>query len=455
MKKIIKLISSLLANIVTKIGLFIDQQIIIPITKAVMLITTLLKDNKKRTERLLTQKHSLILISLALALIMFLIVDNKANLFIESSAEVLYNQPVKAVYNEEAFVVEGIPDVVDITLIGRRADLYLAKQLPIQEVNIDLSGLKPGTHRVPIRYSHPLTSIDYKLDPSFTTIVIYPKVSVVRGVGIDLLHEEKLDPKLIIEQSEIDKTEVIIKGAQHTIDKVAVIKAMIDIENISKPVVGTLTLEDIALIAYDQKGNQVDVEIVPAKVKATIEITSPNKQVPIKIIPVGEVSFGKAIESMSADKTDVIVYADQKTLTEINYITVEIDVDKLSAAKEFNVTLKKPSGAKHISVANVTVSVTLGEEVNQEIPNIKIEHRSLADNLSVQALSAADTEISVVVKGTKHVLAELDHKAIYAYVDLSGYGVGQHEVEVAVYGDDLRATYTPKTKKVKVRIIKQ
>ncbi|MDD3822056.1 MAG: hypothetical protein PHF47_03460, partial [Bacilli bacterium] len=124
MKKIIKLISSLLANIVTKIGLFIDQQIIIPITKAVMLITTLLKDNKKRTERLLTQKHSLILISLTLALIMFLIVDNKANLFIESSAEVLYNQPVKAVYNEEAFVVEGIPDVVDITLIGRRADLY-------------------------------------------------------------------------------------------------------------------------------------------------------------------------------------------------------------------------------------------------------------------------------------------------------------------------------------------
>ena len=41
---------------------------------------------------------------------------------------------------------------------------------------------------------------------------------------------------------------------------------------------------------------------------------------------------------------------------------------------------------------------------------------------------------------------------IKAYIDLENYGVGEHEVEVKVKGDDLKLSYTSKTKKVKVRI---
>ena len=131
-----------------------------------------------------------------------------------------YDQPVRAIYNEEAYVVEGLPKTVDVTLIGRRADLYLAKQLPVQEVTIDLSNLKPGTHKIDIRYIQPVSSIDYKVDPSFTTIVIYPKVSVVKNLTVDLLNEDKIDPTLIIEETVISKEEVIIKQAQHNLDKV-------------------------------------------------------------------------------------------------------------------------------------------------------------------------------------------------------------------------------------------
>ena len=43
---------------------------------------------------------------------------------IETSAEVLYDQPISATYNEEAYVVEGLPKTVDITLIGRKSDVF-------------------------------------------------------------------------------------------------------------------------------------------------------------------------------------------------------------------------------------------------------------------------------------------------------------------------------------------
>ena len=65
-----------------------------------------------------------------------------------NSAEVLYNQKITALYNKESYVIEGLPETVDITLIGRRSDLYLAKQYPTDEVVIDLRNLKQGTHTV-------------------------------------------------------------------------------------------------------------------------------------------------------------------------------------------------------------------------------------------------------------------------------------------------------------------
>ena len=46
---------------------------------------------------------------------------------------------VNVEYNEERFVLEGVPEKVDITLIGSKADLYIAKQSQTKHnVKIDL-----------------------------------------------------------------------------------------------------------------------------------------------------------------------------------------------------------------------------------------------------------------------------------------------------------------------------
>jgi YbbR domain-containing protein len=446
-----KLMSKLFKNI----WIFIDKKIITPLTKGIMFISSILTDNKKRLERFLTQKNTLIFISLILSLILFFVVDYKSNVFLETSAEVLRDQPVRAIYNEEAYVVEGLPKTVDVTLIGRRADLYLAKQLPVQEVTIDLSNLKPGTHKIDIRYIQPVSSIDYKVDPSFTTIVIYPKVSVVKNLTVDLLNEDKIDPTLIIEETVISKEEVIIKQAQHNLDKVATVKALIDINNLPKGEIGEVELKEVPLIAYDESGNQVDVEIVPSKVDAKLTISSPRKQVPIKIVPVGEVAFGKAIASMTSAETTITIYGDQKSLADINYVPIEIDVTGLKENKHYsNISIPKPSGVRHMSISNTTINITLDEEINKEVSDIQIEYRNLPEGLSVQALSLEDTKITVVVKGAKQVVDNIDSTNVFAYIDLNNYTEGQHEVDVIVYGEDLRAVYIPKVKKVNIRIRK-
>jgi YbbR domain-containing protein len=360
----------------------------------------------------------------------------------------LYNQPVVVQYNEEAYVLKGVPEKVDITLIGRNYDLYLAKQISKHEVTLDLSGLKPGVHEVALKYKRALDTINYKLDPSVVTVTIYPKVSQTKTVNTDLLNTDNLDSKLVIEKTEIDRDEVIIKGSEDVLELVATVKALIDVNNFIDPKVGNLNLTDVPLVAYDQRGNVMDVEIVPSKINATVTIASPQKKVPIRFIPTGTLSFGKAITNIESNVNEVTIYGDNSVLDGITSIDAPIDVSGLKDNKEINLTLTKPVGIRHMSDVVVNVKISVGNETTKEFNNIDVEYENLGSNYTVNAKGAEDQKITVIVKGIKEVLDTLDPASIRAYVDLKEYGVGEHQVDVIVERTDLRLTYVPKVKKV-------
>ena len=63
-----------------------------------------------------------------------------------------------------------------------------------------------------------------------------------------------------------------------------------------------------------------------------------------------------------------------------------------------------------------------------------------------------DRQVTVVVKGSQDVVNSISATDIKAYINLKGYGVGEHEVEVKVTGTDNKLSYSSKTKKVKIRI---
>ena len=138
----------------------------------------------------------------------------------------------------------------------------------------------------------------------------------------------------------------------------------------------------------------------------------------------------------------------------IEVLEVNLDVSGLDKDKEFNINLTKPSGVRELSEKTLNVKVTLDDVVTREITGVKISPINLDSKYTVQASSQEDSEVTVVVKGSKSVIDSLDSNSIKATVDLSGYSEGEVEVEVKVTGDDLKVTYESKTKKVKVRITK-
>lgn len=432
-----------------------DKLLITPLSKLMILVGKLFKTNNRPFDRLLNNKIFLITFSLLLSFGVFLVVDKNADIMLNKSADVLTNQDLTALYNEEAYVVEGLPKTVDITLIGRRADLYLAKQYPNDEVIVDLRDLRPGSHEVSLKYNGSVSSVEYKLAPSSVAVVIYEKLTESRTITPEILYENKLDSKYTISNISFSRDEVYIKGAEYKLEEVAIVKALVDVRKIVNPSVGTTTLKDIPLVAYDANGEIVDVEIVPETIDATLEITSPSKEVPLKVDPAGDVVFGKSIESMTLSTTKVTIYGDEETLSNINSIPVKIDVNGLSKDTEFNVNISKPSGVKEMSTSTVVVKVKLSSISEKTVSDVSIETKNLGNGLVAQASSKQDSMIDVIVKGTSTNLKNITSDDITASVDLGGLGVGVHEVEVEVSGDDVKLSYTPKKTKVKIIIKKQ
>lgn len=457
MKKMLKKIGKFFAKLFKMLYKVIDTLLVTPISKAVYFIGDKLSNRNGNLDKFLNKPNTLIYVSLICAFAAFFAVDRKVINLVETEAIVLSNQPVVAEYNEEAYVVEGIPETADIVLMGRKSDLYLAEQLGDHKLTFDLTGLSAGTHKVNIKYNNPIKSLDYKVDPSRATIVIYPKVSASRTVTTDILNKDKLGSTLVISSIKLDRDEVIIKSYKEKLEKVASVKALVDVNALNANSAGTYTLENVKLIAYDEKGTEIkDIEIVPGTITATVEISSPSKTVPVKVIPVGEVASGSAISSITSNVNTVTLYGEEDVLKDISELDVEIDVNGLSKDKTFQETIVKPTGVRSMSDTAVTIKVKMEGETSKEFKDIPIVFEHLdTTKYKPLAKNASDTKVNVVVKGVKSVLDKLDSEDIKAYVDLSDLEPGTYEVPVMVTGNDLKLTYSSRTTKIEVIIAKK
>ena len=448
LKKILKPIYAFFKGIYK----IIDKIIITPLSKLLLRISNLFSKNDRPLDRLFNNKSFLIVLALALACLAFFTIDRQGSR--TQSANIEYGKPVTVLYNEEAYVVEGLPETVDITMIGRKSDLYLAKQYPNDKVTIDLRDLKEGSHRVKIKYNGSVSSVEYKVDPSYATVVIYEKESITRQITKEVLNENKLESKYSISNITYARDDVYVKGAKYKLDQVATVKALVDVTKITNIKAGENTLKEIPLIAYDSNGDKLDVEIVPATIDATVTISTNSKEVPFIVLPEGDVKFGKSIESIELSQNKVTIYGDNKALADVTSIPVKVDVTDLEDNASITINITKPTGIKDISVKAVVAKVTLGEPKEKTIDNINIETRNLGSGLVVQAASQQDSSVPVIVKGTERNISSLTTDDITAYVDLQGLGVGEHKVAVNVTGSNLNVSYKPKTTTITIIIRK-
>lgn len=426
----------------------IDKIIVTPISRLIFNIREYLRSKNIKLDYIFNRPNFMIYVSLILAVVMFLLIDSRVITLVESEAEVITNVPVTVNYNEEAYVVEGIPETVDIVLIGRKSDIYLAKQLGTNNVILDLSDYeaRESAYRVYLSYTKSIDSIDYKLDPSYVTVTIKDKISVTKDIDYDLINEQYLSEELSVEFVELSRSEVVVKGSEDAINNIASVKALIDLSNEALTNVGTYTVDDIRLVAYDANGEVINnIEIVPTTLSATITLDTYSKSVPLQVRTTGNLVTGKAIASIlinNENSYSVTIYGDEEEITDISSVPVTINVDGEGAnsTRNYNVTITRPTGVRALSETNASITVTFGDERQKEIEISNVSSRNLASGYTANIVGTES--ISVIVRGVQSVIDEIDASDINAYVDLTGYTAGEYDnVPILIENDDPRLNF--------------
>lgn len=451
MKRIFRFI----ARVFRKLSKLVDTFIISPIAKFFVRTSEFFSSRKtSKLEKYLTSRSSLVVISLLFAILSFYMIEKKYISVVDKSAEVLYNQKVNINYNEELYVIEGIPKSVDVTLVGRRMDVYLAKQKPIDGVTLDLTGYSVGSYNVGFKYEQAVSSVEYKVDPSSVNIRIYDKISMNKEVATDIIHKDYLDSKLNIDGVLLNRDEVIVKGASHRLQEVAIVKAIIDMEKVSNDKESTSILKDVPLVAYDDKGNKIDVEIVPKVVDATIKITSPKKEIPIKLVTEGKLD-GVAIKSLTSNVTKIVVYGKEDVLNSLEYIPVKVDINGIKEDKTFSINIAKPVGVRELGVKSINVELKVDKIKTIDVANVPVDAININPNYAAQVIGEQNRTVTVIVNGSESVITGIKKEDIQAYVDLSGYEPGEYQVPILVKGNNDKVTYVSRVKEIKIKIIKK
>lgn len=333
--------------------------------------------------------------------------------------------PISINYNSEMYEISEVPTSISVTLIGTANDLtMLNSESPTIRAILDLSGLTEGTHNVRYRIEGISNRIRTIIQPESQKITVQIKNAAKATIGYDFINQNKLGQQYVLSEPEFEVREVSIKASQETLDKVAFVKALIDVSG------KTADFEtESTLVAYDQSGNRLEhVDIIPKSVKAKVGVSSPYKSVPITPIIDGALPDGKTISKIGLDSQSIMIYAPQTVLDKIDEIRVPILASKLTSdTTKFSQNISLPAGVKYGAVSKVTIEVSLGEAASATFDNIPVVYRNNVNGLKASLVNKDDAMVSVTVRGTKENLEKFDKDKIAVYIDLRNAEVGENK----------------------------
>ncbi|MGV3487382.1 MAG: YbbR-like domain-containing protein [Tuberibacillus sp.] len=381
-------------------------------------------------------------ISFLIALMLYNVVSSNAqisnddgSLFMKSGAtrqSVTENLTVR--YDEDKYVVTGVPETVNLLLEGSIEQITKAKFMTTKEVYIDLSGKKPGTYKVKVMYSGFPSGLKVTPDPQSINVTIQKKVKKKFPVTIDYIHKEDMqegykagDPKIMPEL-------VTVIGAEDFVNRIAFVKGFVDLKGAEDVLKTRMTLN-----AYDEDGNQLNVTINPAIANVELPIISPSKDVPVSVKTTGTLPDGKAIASIDIDPKTVTVYGKKAVLSTIDKISdIELPLGDIGKSQTIELTVPIPKGAEKVEPNKISVKVTLNEDVKRTLQDVPIAVNMPADqNKRVTFVDPPTRTINVDLIGAKSILDKIQQSDIKLSIDVSNAAAGEDvHLPIQVKGPD-------------------
>ena len=355
--------------------------------------------------------------------------------------------PVKAYYDDENYVVTGVPQTVNVTIKGPTSTVKKVRQVKDFEIYADMQNLKTGRHKVELKARNVAEGLSVTINPSVTTVTIEERTTKEFPVEADFYNKNKMKDGYTPEQPIVNPKNVSVTGAKAVIDRIASIKATINLEGVDQTVE-----KEAKLTVYDRDGNILPVEVNPSVVKITVPVTSPSKKVPIKLGRKGSLPEGISISSLDSSPGEVTVYGPKNVLDSLEFVdSTEIDLSKIKDDTEFEADIPVPEGAKKVSPEKVNIKVKVDKEEEKKLKNVSIKTVGLSDSQDLEFLDPKTGRLDITAKGSEAAIAKLQPSDIELYINAADLSDGEHDAKLEVNGPQNIAWSLPQ-KHVRVRI---
>lgn len=188
----------------------------------------------------------------------------------DSTTLTLPNVPVEAIYDENSYEVSGLPAVAEMVVEGDQADLQLVRTQNSASIQANLTNLAEGTNTVTLVATGLPNGVTASINPATADINIEKKLSKTFFISPELLIGDN-QTEGQFEKPVLASRSVTIKATSEQLNSIRSVKAIIDTAGRDSD----FTTE-ASLVAYDSNGRQVNVEMNPSTVEATVKVKTPD-----------------------------------------------------------------------------------------------------------------------------------------------------------------------------------
>jgi YbbR domain-containing protein len=370
--------------------------------------------------------------SLILALILALVVWVSAVVTTDPNVQQVYPRPVtleRIGKDSNLQIVGDVPTQVRVTIDAPQSIWNLLTNNPnLVKAWIDLSGLGPGDHTVPVKVQIDANPARSQVEPQSLEITLEALISKKFPVQTTVNGEPPLGYKkgtLLRSPSE-----VTVSGPESVVSQVTEIDATIDISGARETKKLTVAVE-----AHDNNGDVVSgVTITPKVVTVTqpISLEGGYKNVVVKVETSGNLANGYRLTNISVSPPNVTVFSSNPQLVNDlpGYVeTMPVNLAGLNDDTEVRVALNLPADITLVGVQSVLVQVSVAAIETSLTISLPVEILGLPPDLEA---SISPSTIDVIVAGPLPVLDTLTTDSFRAVIDLTGMDPGTYQLAPTV-----------------------
>jgi len=400
--------------------------------------------------RWLWSNLGLILLSLALSTLIWATAVEQENPTLEQAFPSAI--PVSLTNTPAGMIAYGQTDArVSVVL---RAPQSVWKALRTEDIRafINLSGLKPGTHNLPVQVQVNLGPVQVRrVEPSMLVVHLEPVAQAKVPVRVRLEGNTPLG--YIARPPESNTLTVTVSGPASLVAQVAEAQAVVSVEGRRADVDGEFDLRP-----YDAQGKEVPyIALTPSRITVhiAIEQMSGFRDVAVTARLTGQVASGYRISGITVDPPVVTVYGAPEVISQIpGYLeTAPLDLENTKESLEVRLPLVAPEGVSLLMKEPlVVVRVTVVPIEGSMTVRRPVEIQGLAPGLTA---TVAPEEVEVILNGPLPVLEELRPEDVRVLVDLFNLTPGQYSREPQVVVTPPRVTVgaiLPATVQVEISI---